>query len=98
MDKTIYDLNETRDNPPDSQHFETLACDTEKYRKYLEGFDLSEEEQAEVLEILWKIMAAFVDMGFGVDSIHFLPKEDETPPDQKMSSLAGPQGGEGDST
>ncbi|MCU7805678.1 MAG: hypothetical protein KZQ96_21030 [Candidatus Thiodiazotropha sp. (ex Lucinoma borealis)] len=53
----------------------TPTCDPEKYREHVEEFDLSEQEQTELLQTLWSIMAAFVDMGFGVDSFQFLPKE-----------------------
>lgn len=55
---------------------EILTCDPEKYREHVQDFDLSEEEQAELLQILWSIMAAFVEMGFGVDSAQLLRIED----------------------
>lgn len=51
---------------------EPLKCDIEKYREHIESFDLSREEEAELLKNLWLIMAAFVDIGFGVDSIQLL--------------------------
>lgn len=97
MDKTLCDLNNEQDKLPDTQYFETLVCDLEKYRPYLEGFNLSSQEEAEILEMLWKIMATFVDLGFGVDSIQFLPKE-ELLPHQKVPRLTGVQGSEGDNT
>lgn len=46
-----------------------LPLNAAKYREYVEGFDLSEEQQAELLQTLWSIMCAFVDIGFGVDSV-----------------------------
>lgn len=45
------------------------ALDTERYREYVDDFDLSEEKKKELLETLWWIMATFVDLGFGVDSV-----------------------------
>ena len=96
MDKTIIDLNERRDTPED-QALGPLEFDPDKYRHNLEEFDLTQEEQDELLRILFTIMAAFVDLGFGVDSIHYL-KNEETLPDQKIPRLTGPKGDEGDST
>ncbi|MEM6463198.1 MAG: hypothetical protein AAF724_14905 [Pseudomonadota bacterium] len=50
------------------------ALDVDAYRPYIEDFDLTEEQAAELLRTLWEIMKAFVDLGFGVDSIHhFIP-------------------------
>lgn len=46
--------------------------DAAKYRQHLEGLDLTEEQQAELLTILWRILATFVDLGFGVDSVQML--------------------------
>lgn len=47
-------------------------CDIEKYREHMQEFDLTAEEEAELLKNLWLIMAAFFDLGFGVDSIQLL--------------------------
>lgn len=50
------------------------AFDAEEYLPYVAEFDLTEEQASELLATLWEIMKAFVDLGFGVDSIHeFLP-------------------------
>jgi hypothetical protein len=43
--------------------------DLEKYRCYFEGTGLSEQQQIEYLKVLGSIMATFVDLGFGVDSV-----------------------------
>lgn len=48
------------------------ACEPDKYREYVEDFDLSEAAQTELLQTLWSIMAAFVNLGFGVDSVQLL--------------------------
>ena len=47
-----------------------LAFDKEKYLPELEGTDLSEEQKIEMLQALWSIIEAFVDLGFGANSIH----------------------------
>ena len=44
--------------------------DPAEYLPDMEEFDLSEDEATELLATLWEIMKAFVDLGFGVDSIH----------------------------
>jgi hypothetical protein len=51
---------------------EPPQCDIEKYGEYIKNFELSEQEKAELLKTLWMMMAAFVDLGIGVDSIRFL--------------------------
>lgn len=44
--------------------------DVDKYRKYVDHFDITEERKVELLQTLWSIMYAFVQAGYGVDSIH----------------------------
>jgi len=47
----------------------------EKYLPELENADLTDEQKSELLQALWSIMKTFVDLGFGVNSIHrFLPE------------------------
>jgi hypothetical protein len=46
-----------------------LQFDPEKYRKYLPETDWSEKVQDEWLSTLWDMMSAFVDLGFGTDSV-----------------------------
>jgi hypothetical protein len=47
----------------------TPPFDPEKYRSFLEDTELSHEQQTEYLKVLWSIMTAFVELGFGVDSV-----------------------------
>jgi hypothetical protein len=49
--------------------FSPLRFDPEKYRKYFPETDWSEKVQDEWLETLWNMMSAFVDLGFGTDSV-----------------------------
>ncbi|MGA4472901.1 hypothetical protein ACPA2M_07995 [Ectopseudomonas chengduensis] len=44
----------------------------EKYREDVEEFDLTEDQATELLQTLWNIMATFVGLGFGVDSVQLL--------------------------
>lgn len=50
------------------------AFDAQEFYHYLDDFELTEEQKSELLITLWSIMAAFVDLGFGVSSIqNFIP-------------------------
>ena len=64
------------------------AFDADEYRPYLDGFDLTEEQANELLATLWDIMKAFVELGFGVDSIHrFLPELDAVSEEMRGSKV-----------
>lgn len=42
-----------------------MPLDVEKYRPYVAGFDLSPEEQAELIRSVWLVLESFVDQAFG---------------------------------
>lgn len=44
----------------------SVAIDVERYQAYLDDPNLSPEHRKEILEALWAIMTAFVQLGFGV--------------------------------
>ncbi len=44
-----------------------LELDHEKYLAELGAFDLTEQQKRELLETLWKIMSAFVDLGLSAN-------------------------------
>ena len=46
-----------------------LRLDHEKYRGYLEEYELTTEQENELLETLFNIMRTFVEIGFGLDSV-----------------------------
>ena len=46
-----------------------LQFDAAKYLDYVEDPHLTEAQKIEFLQTLWTIMASFVDLGFGVDSV-----------------------------
>lgn len=55
-----------------------LRLDVERYRHHLDGLNLSEAQATEMLNALWSLLSAFVDLGFGVDSVHLaLPQSKE---------------------
>ena len=44
--------------------------DLREYLPYLDDTHLSEDQKLELLQTLRSILSAFVDQGFGVDSVH----------------------------
>lgn len=53
------------------QGFETMKTsaepDYDRYAPYITDLDLSPAEQRELLGVVWSIMTAFADMGFGIE-------------------------------
>lgn len=47
----------------------SLSFDAQKYMHHADGLDLTDAQKIEFLRTLWTIMSAFVDLGFGVDSV-----------------------------
>lgn len=42
-----------------------MPLDIEKYRHYVAGFDLSPEEQTELIRNVWMVLESFVDQAYG---------------------------------
>lgn len=42
-----------------------MALDIEKYRHYIAEFDLSPDEQAELIRNVWAVLESFVDQAYG---------------------------------
>ena len=42
-----------------------MNLDIEKYRHYVAGFDLSPQEQAELIRNVWMVLESFVDQAYG---------------------------------
>ena len=80
-DETKIDVNEHWVSAQQQPMVEPPKCDVDKYRDHIKDFDLSEAERVELLKTIWLIMAAFVDLGFGVDSIQILSSSDEKQPE-----------------
>jgi hypothetical protein len=43
-----------------------VTVDVEKYQRFLDETDMTEEQKAEFLQALWSIIVTFVELGFGV--------------------------------
>ena len=46
---------------------DTSSADLSEFAHYLDGLELTEDEQSELLQTLWGIMCAFADYGFGIE-------------------------------
>ncbi|GJL75967.1 hypothetical protein [Nitrosomonas sp.] len=49
-----------------------LKFEPDDYRHHVEEFDLTKEQQDELLTSLWTIMNTLVDIGWGVDTVQIL--------------------------
>ena len=49
-----------------------LEFKPDDYRHHLDEFDLTQEQQNELLQTLWSIMSTMVDIGWGVDTVQIL--------------------------
>ncbi len=67
--------------------------DHAKYLAQVEDIEMSEEQKIEVLRTLWEIMASFVNLGFGVDSVQlFVPALEYEGDDEKIVAAATDSG------
>ncbi|PTN12485.1 hypothetical protein [Nitrosomonas aestuarii] len=64
-DKTI-NANITKDSAA------PLKLEPDAYRHHLDEFDLTQDQQNELLSSLWAIMSTMVDIGWGVDTVQIL--------------------------
>jgi hypothetical protein len=67
-------LDEEPLHPSDSNYPAPLKLDIEKYRDYVDGFDMSEKAKIEHLEAMWLVAQTFVDLAWGVDSTQLAMK------------------------
>ena len=80
--------------PADHRPSPNVAFDPDDYRADLAELKLTRAQEEELLQTLWTIMSAFVDLGWGVDSVQtVLPGLadlfPETAPDA-VKSIASP--------
>lgn len=45
-----------------------MTPDIEKYRRYVDKFDLPENEKIELIHTVWNVMKGFADQAFGLNS------------------------------
>lgn len=66
---TLQAVSETKMNDKEttkSPARPSLSIDWELYGQYLEQSDLADSDKRELIETLWAIVVAFVDLGFGI--------------------------------
>jgi hypothetical protein len=57
-------------------HFSFLSMDWEEFGHHLEDSDLTDDQKRELIEAVWNIMAAFVDLGLGIHPIQQAAPDD----------------------
>ena len=62
-----------------NSHRPTLSVDWEFYAAMLEESDLTPAEQKELIETLWSIVVAFVDLGFDLHPVQQICGEGRDP-------------------
>ncbi len=69
------------DKPPRSAG--VLPFEADRYRSYVDDFEMTEAQKQAFLRALWDIMSTFVRLGFGVESVlpALLQRASEMPPD-----------------
>jgi len=68
-DRNDMDIHDSAAAAPASPKHPVLEIDFLKYLELTKDFDMTEDQQRELIEALWDIMMAFVDMGFGIDAV-----------------------------
>lgn len=51
-----------------------MQPDLEKYRPYVDRYDLTEEQKVELIHTVWTIMESFVDSAFGTHPVQLCQK------------------------
>lgn len=69
---TLMDSTKTPKAPTEQGGEEAPGFDAERYLPLIDEMEITEEQKREFLGTLWNIMVAFVDLGFGVDSVQRL--------------------------
>ena len=62
--------DDVNNDPADAGTTGEQAFDPDRYRHHLEDFALTREQEDELMRVLWTMMLSFVDLGWGVDSVH----------------------------
>lgn len=69
--------------------------DVEKYRRYVDKFDLPEERKIELIHTVWQVVEGFAYRAFGLDPVQQVVglerKEDAVPPSSMLDFNETPQ-------
>ena len=58
----------TAATPQDTEAPPTLTCDWQDWLSYLQEVDATDAEKRKLIETLWAIVVAFVDLGWNVEA------------------------------
>lgn len=61
--------------PPHEEMMVGEGLEPDRYRHYLDTFDLTRQQEDELMRVLWDIASRFVEWGFGTDVIHHVFSE-----------------------
>ncbi len=61
-----------------------MPLDLNKYRPYLDGFDLTDDQKTAMIEALWSIAEAVTDLAYGIHSTQLI----QTANDPVLDELA----------
>jgi len=64
--------------------------DAEKYLAELADFDMTEEQQIEMLQMLWSIMRTFVELGFDLKNCELFRQDSDKPSDDGSDDVNYP--------
>lgn len=62
-----------------------MPLDLDKYRPFLDGFDLTEDQKTAMIEALWAIAEAVTDLAYGVHSSQIVPTANDN---DSMSNIS----------
>jgi len=58
-----------------SKAYSNLALEPDQYRADLEEFNMTQEQENELLQVLWNMMSTMVEIGWGVDTVQIILPE-----------------------
>jgi len=65
-----------------------LEVDVDRFQSALDEADMSDEEKAEYLQIIWSVVLEFVDLGYGIHPINSVIRDDPEQPVQSFAKVA----------
>lgn len=63
----------------------SIGVDTAYYQRFLDDYDIPDEQKRELIEALWAIIVQFIDLGFGVHPVEAVQDQSQT--DETLRAL-----------
>lgn len=64
-----------------------MPLDLNKYRPYLDGFDLTDDQKTAMIEALWSIAEAVTDLAYGIHSTQLIQTANDNDSTCKISVI-----------